>query len=447
MHTHPGLARFATISALALLLLPLASGAQEKLVYVSVMDTQFIGGPTVDQFSRDLERAVSDNAYALVLLIDTPGGLFDSMNDIIELIFSSEIPVVTFVAPKGGDAASAGTFITMAGHVAAMAPGTSIGAAQPIQYNPGGEGIPTTNKTQNYIETKVRAYAEWTGRPEDTSLDFIRNNLVLTPGEALEAGVIDLLASDVEDLISKVVDFPIHGQLPDGMERITLAGATVQDLGKTFQDRFQNFMSNPALAYMLFIVGLYGLVFGFSTPGVEVAEVVGGICLILALYGMGIVGASIAGVILIALGVVFFVAEAATPEFGLFVSAGVICIVLGAFFLPPVGIPGMPNFYMPRSWFLAFRTTVTVLALAAGIFFAFALRSSMRAKRRTPTTGGEGLMGKPGVAVTPMDPAGQVMISGEIWKAASTSGSLDKGDRVRVVGRKGLALQVERSQG
>ncbi len=438
-----------SLSLVALLLPILVTGAalaQDKLVYVSVMETEFIGQPAVDQFEKDLERAVDDGAYAVILLIDTPGGLFNAMNDIIELIFSSKIPVVTFVGPKGADAASAGTFVTMAGHVAAMAPGTSIGAAQPVNFQPTGEGTPVTNKSQAFIETKVRAYAEWTGRPQNVSLDFVRKNLVLTPAEAVEAGVVDIIAMDVDDLVSKVVDFPIHGELPDGRKTITLAGARVEEIGKTLQDRFANFMSNPALAYMLFIVGIYGLVFGFSTPGIEVPEVVGAICLVLALYGMGIVGANIIGIILICMGVIFFVAEATTPEFGLFVTAGVICMVLGALFLPPVGVPGMPRFYMPRRWFLTFRTTVAVLVLGLGAFFALALRSSLRSRRKTPTTGGEGIIGKPGETVTPLDPSGQVMIGGEIWKATSASRPIGKGSKVRVVGRKGLVLQVESAE-
>jgi membrane-bound serine protease (ClpP class) len=430
------------IVAFLLLVVPLATG-QEKIVYVSKMDTEFIGQPTVDQFKRDLERAYDDEAYAIILMIDTPGGLFSAMNDVIELIFSSEIPIITFVAPKGADAASAGTFVTMAGHIAAMAPGTSIGAAQPISYNPSGENVPVTNKSQNYIETKVRAYAQWTGRPENTSLEFIEENLVLTPSEAVEQGIVDLVADDVDDLIAQVVDLPIHGELPDGRTTVDLTGSNVIELDKTIQDRFTNFMSNPALAYMLFIVGIYGIVFGFSNPGVEVPEVIGAICLILALYGMGIVGANYVGIILICMGIIFFVAEASTPEFGLFVTAGIVCLVLGAFFLPPVGLPGIPRFYMPRRWFLTFRGTVIVLVVGLGVFFAFALRSSMRTRRKKPTTGGEGLIGKTGISMTALDPQGQVMIGGEIWKAFVSSGVIEKGSQVKVVDRKGLLLQVE----
>lgn len=420
---------------------------QGKLVYVSVMDTEFIGEPTVRQVEEDLRKATDDGAYALVLLIDTPGGLFDSMNDVIQLIFSSSIPVVTFVAPKGADAASAGTFVTMAGHVAAMAPGTSIGAAQPVQYDPFGQGVPSSNKTQSYIETKVRSYAEWTGRPMNVSLAFITTNLVLTPKEALDAGVIDLIAEDVEDLVSKVVDAPVHGRLPDGRERISLAGAEVKYLGKSLQDRFTNFMSNPALAYLLFIVGIYGIIFGFTTPGIEVPEVVGAICLLLALYGLGIVGASIMGMLLVCLGVLFLVAEAATPGFGMFATAGVICLVLGALFLPPVGTIGAPRFYMPKGWFLVFRTTIVALSLGIGAFLAISVRYSMKAKRLKAVTGGEGILGKQGVAMTRLDPSGQVLIEGEIWKASTMSGTLEKGARISVIARKGLSLQVKGADG
>jgi len=424
-----------------------AASAQEKLVYVSVMDTEFIGEPTVRQVEQDLNKAVDDGAYAVILLIDTPGGLFDSMNDVIQLIFSSSIPVVTFVAPKGADAASAGTFVTMAGHVAAMAPGTSIGAAQPVQYDAFGQGVPASNKTQSYIETKVRSYAEWTGRPMNVSLAFIRSNLVLTPKEALDAGVIDLIADDVEDLVSKVVDAPVHGRLPDGTERISLAGAEVKYLGKSLQDRFTNSMSNPALAYMLFIVGIYGIIFGFTTPGIEVPEVAGAICLLLALYGLGIVGASVMGMLLICLGALFLVAEAATPGFGMFASAGVICLVLGALFLPPMGTIGAPRFYMPRAWFVIFRTTIVALSLGIGAFIAISVRYSIKTKRLKPTTGGEGILGKPGVALTRLDPTGQVMIDGEIWKAYSVSGPMEKGVRIGVIARKGLSLQVKEAGG
>jgi membrane-bound serine protease (ClpP class) len=420
------------------------AGAREKLVYVSVMDTEYIGQPTVDQFEKDLERAADDGAYAIILLVDTPGGLFDSMNEIIEMIFSSEIPVITYVSPKGADAASAGTFVVMAGHVAAMSPGTSIGAAEPVSFAPTGQSVSVTNKTRAYIETKVRAYAEVTGRPEDTSLSFVTDNLVLTPNEAVEAGVVDVVAEDVDDLVASVVDFPIHGSLPGGMDRITLAGAELKYIEKTIQDNFANFMSNPALAYLLFIVGIYGIVFGFSNPGIEVPEVAGAICLVLALYGMGIVGANVMGIILITLGVVFLIAEAATPEFGLFITAGVICIVLGAFFLPPVGMPGVPRFYMPRRWFTTFSWTAAILAVGLGAFFGLALRSSIKTRRRTPTTGGEGIIGKSGTSLTALDPSGQVLVNGEIWRATSISGELERGARVRVKDRLGLSLQVER---
>ncbi len=434
-----------TLLILAFLIWSQPAWSQEKLVYVSVMDTEYISQPALQQFTRDLDRAMDDGAYALILMIDTPGGLFDSMNGIIEVIFSSRVPVVTYVAPKGADAASAGTFITMAGHIAAMSPGTSIGAAEPIQIGSSGEGTPATNKTKAYIETKVRAYAEWTGRPENISVAFVRENLVFTPGEALEAGVIDLIAEDIDDLIGSIVDMPIHGSLPDGTDTITLVGARVEYLGKTYQDKFTNFMSNPALAYMLFIVGIYGIVFGFSNPGIEVPEVVGGICLILALYGMGIVGANIMGILLICMGVIFLVAEATTPEFGLFITAGIVCLVLGALFLPPVGLPGVPKFYMPRRWFTSFWITTVVLVVGLGAFFAFALRSSLKTRRKTPTTGGEGIIGKAGQAVTELDPSGQIILEGEIWRAISTSGHIQKGAKVTITGRKGLSLQVEAS--
>ncbi len=420
----------------------------QRSVYIMPLKAEFISPPTVSQVDKIISIAEDNNASAAVIMLDTPGGRVDSMFKIMQRIYDSQVPVVVYVGPKGADAASAGAFITVASHIAAMAPGTAIGAAEPISgYDPQTGAVqPAPNKTKSFIIGKMESTANLTGRPVEPLVEFITANLVLTPNEALENGVIDFVAENEEELISKIVDFEIHGTLGDGSKpEVTLSGAEIFYVELSITERFTNYMSNPTLAYILLMVGMYGLIFGFMSPGTYVPETLGAICIILALFGLGIVGANIVGILLLVLGMIFLFAEAATPTFGLFTTAAVICFIFGILFVPPrIGGDVAPSFYLPREWYRTF--TLTAFALVGGfvVFFIVGMQYVVKARRKPPRTGGDELVGMVARTVRDLDPKGQVRIRGELWAATPTEGTIPAKTDVRVVGRKGLTLIVEK---
>ncbi len=437
---------FRAAVTLAGLLLLFGAVRGEKFVYVMDLKADFIGPPTASQVQRAIGLSEADGAAGLVLMLDTPGGRVDSMFEILRMVFNSKVPVIVFVAPKGANAASAGAFITVAAHIAAMAPGTAIGAAEPISgYDPQtGSVQPAPNKTKSYIIGKMESVANLTGRPVEPCVEFITVNLVLTPAEALEAGIIDFVAGDVQELLSKINEFEIHGTLQDGSKpRVTLSDAAIRYIKLTLSERFTNYLSNPTLAYILLMIGMYGIIFGFASPGTYVPETIGAICIVLSLFGLGVVGASMVGIILLVLGMIFLVAEAATPTFGLFTTAAVICLVFGILFLPPRW-GGEPSFYMPREWYRTFTMTALALVVGLAAFFAVGLRYVAKIRTKRPATGGDELLGLTAHTITDLDPQGQVRVRGEIWSARSSSDiKIPAEADVRIVGRKGLILIVK----
>ena len=436
----------ALAAGIALLQVAAAQGS----VYVMPLKANFISPSTVDQVTKLINIAEDNDASAAVIMLDTPGGRVDSMFEIMQLIYNSRVPVVVYVAPKGADAASAGAFITVASHIAAMAPGTAIGAAEPVQSSPdpqGGAVQPAPNKTKSYIIGRMESTANLTGRPVEPLVKFITANLVLTPNEALEEGVIDFIAETEADLLSQIVDFPIHGSLGDGSRpTVTLSGAEIFYVELSITEKCTNFMSDPTLSYILLMVGMYGLIFGLMSPGTYVPETLGAICIILALYGLGIVGANIVGILLLIMGMIFLFAEAATPTFGLFTVAAVICFIFGILFVPPrIGGDVIPSFYLPRQWYTTF--TLTSLTLIAGFvaFFIFGMQYVVKGRNKPSSTGGDELMGMVGRTVGELNPRGQIRLRGELWSATSAEREPIPGKtEVRVVGRKGLTIIVER---
>jgi len=439
-------------AVLILLVLLIASSAlaqkPEKFVYVMKLKADFISPPTVKQVDKLISLAEKDGAAAAMIMLDTPGGRVDSMFNILQRMYASTVPVIVFVAPKGADAASAGSFITIASHIAAMAPGTAIGAAEPITgYSESGQIQPAPNKTRSYVIGKMQSTANFTGRPVDICVEFITKNLVLTDKEAKEKGIVDFIAENESQLLSQIKGFRIHGTLGDGSKpEVDLSDAKIRYVELSLSEIFTNYMSNPTLAYILLMVGMYGLIFGFMSPGTYVPETIGAICIVLALFGLGIVGASLVGILLLIMGMIFLVAEAATPTFGLFTTAAVICLVLGILFVPPKWGGGVPAFYLPREWYRTF--TLTALTVVAGFvtFFVLGLRYVVKIRKKRPVTGGDELIGMLGKTVTELSPRGQVRMRGEIWSARTMEGSIPSGVDVEVVERRGLLLIVKRRE-
>ncbi len=427
---------------LLMFFIPLVNAGEGHTVYVAKINGM-ITGYTVDQFSRYISAAEEGHAEALIIEFNTPGGLGDAMMKIVSEIQNSTVPVIIYVAPRGAIAASAGTYIAMGSHIIAMAPGTSIGACEPIMgYAANGSIVKAPKKIRNFYTAYMRSLAQESGRNETAAIEFITEDLSLTPEEALKAHVVEAVASDVPSLLQKVngmkTKIAVAGR---GKVVLHLTGVRVVYLGQSFKDVLINYITDPTIAYLFLNLGILGLVLGFLTPGWHVPETVGAILLALGLIGLGYFGYSTSGLLLILLAMVFFIAEALTPTFGLFTVAGVATSIMGGILL----FGGGGEHLVSGNVYENLRIVIVVLALIIGLFFAFGMAAVVRAHRRKPETGREELVGKRGRVVQDIAPEGIIKIHGELWKAVSKDGKPIKvGEDVVVVEIRGLTLIVSK---
>ena len=406
--------------------------------------------PSTERIFEDaITEAVSQNASALIIQLDTPGGAGDSMMHIIQLIDQSQIPVIIYVAPQGAMAASAGTFISMGAHLVVMAPGTSIGACEPIiGYDPTtGQIQEAPEKYKKFYAGVMRSLAESHGRDEELAETFVTENLTLTAAEALEAGIIDVIAQDVYEVLEKADGMETRGPVFGEVITLELSGAEIVEIELGTTEKILAVITNPNIAYLLLMVGIYGLVFGFLSPGWHVPETIGAICLILAIIAFGYVNLNVGGIILIIAAFVFFIIEVATPTFGLFTFAGAVCLFFGSLMLFRVGMGDMGGIdrFVSREWYVQFRYIAITIAVFSILFFGFGMYKALRLRLTKPKTGGEEMLGLVGTADEELDPEGQIKIRGERWKAEART-KIKKGEKVRVVGRDGLLLIVERKK-
>ena len=420
--------------------------AGKNVVYVAKVSgtiTQY----TADQFARYIKTAEEHNAEALIIELNTPGGQGDAMMRIVSLIQNSTVPVIIYVYPRGAIAASAGTYIAMSSHLIAMAPATSIGACEPILgYGSNGSIIRAPEKIRNFYTAYMRSLAEESGRNVTAAEKFVLEDLSLTPEEALEAHVIEVIANDVPDLLRKAngmkTKIPVAGR---GYVTFNFTDAEVRELNQSISDVIVSYLSNPAIAYILLNVGILGLIFGFLTPGWHVPETLGAILLILGVIGLGYFGYDTAGLLLIVLAMIFFIAEALTPTFGLFTIAGVVTFVLGGLILFGKGGGGV--YLVSEETFSLLRLAIIVMGVLLGAFFLFGMAAVIRAHKRKPEAGKEEMIGEVGKVVEDLSPEGLVKVHGEIWRAVSKDGSkIRVGERVKVVGIRGLTLIVEKTE-
>ncbi|PYN57644.1 MAG: hypothetical protein DMD94_03600 [Candidatus Rokuibacteriota bacterium] len=425
-----GLMALATIIAM---LLPVAVWAAPAPV--ATIEIEGVINPvTLRLVGLAIDRAQAERAQALVILLDTPGGLERSMRAIVQRMMNAEVPVVVFVAPTGARAASAGVFITMAGHVAAMAPATNIGAASPVSVGGGGADKTMMKKVENDAAAFIRTVAIERGRNADWAEKAVRQAVAVTEREALKLNVIDLVADSLPDLLGKIDGRTI--KLPKGPVTLATKGAPVRPIEIGFRDRFLNVITDPNVAYVLMMLGMLGLFFELSNPGVILPGIIGGISLILAFFAFQSLPINYAGLLLILFGIVLLVAEIKIVSHGVLAIGGMISMALGSLMLfdsPEVGFR--------VSWWVIAPT----VGATAGLFL-FVVAAGVRALGRPPATGVEGLVGKTAIVRERLAPEGQVMVSGEIWRAVAQGEPLEPGAQVRIVSVDGLTLKVAKAE-
>ena len=425
-------ARACLVLVVALLLMPAVAPAAPAPV--ATIEIEGVISPvTLRLVGIAIDRAQAERANALVIQLDTPGGLERSMRAIVQRMMNAEVPVVVYVAPTGSRAASAGVFITMAAHVAAMAPATNIGAASPVALG-GGADKTMMKKIENDAAAFIRTVALERGRNADWAEKAVREAVAITEREALKLKVIDLVADSVPDLLEKIDGRTI--KLPKGTVTLATKGAPVRPIEIGFRDRFLNIITGPNVAYVLMMLGMLGLFFELSNPGVILPGVIGGISLILAFFAFQSLPINYAGLLLILFGIVLLVAEIKIVSHGVLAIGGMISMALGSLMLfdsPEVGFR--------VSWWVIAPT----VGATAGLFL-FVVAAGVRALGRPPATGAEGLIGKTATVRERLGPEGQVMVSGEIWRAVAEGEPLEPGAQVRIVAVDGLTLKVAKAE-
>jgi membrane-bound serine protease (ClpP class) len=422
--------RFVPLLALLFALVTPAGKASTREVYVVHVDG-IIAPSTADFIASAIAKAEKAGAEAIVIQLDTPGGLDLSMRAIIKEILRSPVPVIVYVSPSGARAASAGAFITIAAHVAAMAPGTNIGAAHPVLAGGGEMDEVMAKKVENDSAAYIRSLAERRGRNAEWAEKAVRESVSATEKEAVKLNVIDLVAEDLSDLLSQ-----IDGRtLETGAGKVTLRTKTADtvEVDMNFRDKVLKVISNPTIAYFLLMLAMAGLYFELSNPGAILPGVLGAICLILAFYAFQTLPINYAGLLLILLGVLLFIAELQVASHGILTAGGIAAMLLGSVMLID----------SPAPFLQISRAAIIGVTAATAAFFFLVVGAAIRAHRRQPVTGREGLIGLTGVAKTPLKPEGQVFLRGEIWKATCEE-AVKPGGRVEVTGIDGLTLKVRK---
>lgn len=400
-------------------------------IYHLVLDGS-INPVSKDLVLRGIKQAEAANAELFIIELNTPGGLGESMRDIVMAELASSVPIVVFVSPAGACAASAGVFITMAADVAAMAPATNIGAAHPVNLLGGAESdqdATMTKKAENDAVAFAKSIAERRNRNVEWAEKAVRESSSLTASEALSNNVIDMIAGDLDELLTRLDNYV----LPGGQVLHT-AGYEVKKILPSLRERILNYLVDPNIVYVLFILGLYGLIYEFFHPGIGFGLAVGGLCLILAFFGLQILPVNIVGVALILFGVVLMILDVFTPTSGILTTGGVISLLVGS-----LTLFNIQNRAIGLSWATIFLTVGTVTAL-----FVLILSKGLLIQRKRPVTGKSGMIGAVGNARSNISPSGKVAVKGEYWDATSIEGPIHAGDQVVVERVEGRKLLVRR---
>jgi membrane-bound serine protease (ClpP class) len=408
---------------------PAAAAARQALVLE--IDGP-IGPASADYLVRELRAAKPSEVGIIVLRMNTPGGLDTSMRAMISAILASPIPVATYVAPQGARAASAGTYIAYSSAIAAMAPGTNIGAATPIRLG-AGAAAPADTETRKVINDAaayIRSLADLSGRNADWAVEAVRTAASIPASEALKLHVIDAIADDVPDLLRKIDGRTV--KIAGRSEILTTAGLAIVTVAPDWRTELLAIITDPNVAFILMLIGVYGLIFEFLSPGAVVPGLVGIICLLLALYALNFLPINYAGAGLVLLGAILLLVEAHIGAFGVIGIAGIAAFVIGSIMMFPAGVPG----------FELSRWVIVQTVIATGALFVLVLGVMLQARRRVVIAGMRALLGAEGEALSWQGQQGRILVKGERWRARAAA-PVRRGTRVKVVDRDGLILVVE----
>ncbi|MFA3782319.1 nodulation protein NfeD [Melioribacteraceae bacterium 4301-Me] len=431
------------MKALILMALLLNMPIQQDSPKIDVIKIDGAINPVIASFIHDtLEKAKQEKTECLLIQLNTPGGLLKSTRIIVSDFLTSNIPIVVYVYPSGSQAASAGTIITLAANIAVMAPGTNIGAVHPVVMSEGNEANKkdSTNimmeKVTNDAAAFIRSIAEKRHRNVEWAEKSVRESLSLTETEALKEKVIDFIARDLNELIFKINGIEV--ETASGLKTIHSKNAKLNFIEMNAFQKFLDIISDPSIAYILMMLGVYGLIFELSNPGSILPGIVGVISLILAFYSLHTLPINYAGLALIIFGIILFIAEIKVVSHGLLAAGGIISFLIGSLMFINTDT---------STEFLSISLTVIItITILTALFFVFAVGKGITAQRRKPTTGSEGMIGEKGVALTNFNSfsSGKVLVHGEIWDANSADSEIKEGDNIEVKAVKGLKLIIKK---
>ena len=418
-----------------LFVLMIAVISAESARQVMAIKVNGVINPVSSEFiTKSIMEANEMHAEALVLELDTPGGLDTSMRSIVKEIINSTVPVIVYVSPGGARAASAGAFITMAAHIAAMAPGTNIGAAHPVSVGAKMDKE-MADKATNDAAAYIRSLAEKSGRNAAWAEDAVRKSISATEAEALSKKVIDIVSGDLNTLLKDIDGKNVKTVGGERLLATAKAGVVMKEMG--VRHRILNFITDPSVAYMLLLLGFYGLFFEFTNPGAIFPGVAGGIFLILAFYAFQTLPVNYAGLALIIFAIILFILEVKVISHGLLTIGGIISMIMGSLML----------FESPEPFFRLSFSIIVPSVLITALFFTITFRLAYKAYKSKPVTGSEGLIGLEGKAIEDIrDSHGMVSLHGELWSASSDA-PIEKGSKIIVVAISGLSLRVKKKEG
>lgn len=413
--------------------LVIANSSDQKTNVTMIVYDGAITPACSDFIKYGIESAEKNQSECLIIKLNTPGGLLKSTRIIVSDILESKIPVVVYVSPSGAQAASAGVFITMAAHIAVMSPGTNIGAAHPVSMQGQQDSI-MSEKATNDAAAFIRTISEKRNRNIKWAEDAVRKSLSITETEALKENVIDLISPNIQDLLKQIDGRQVETTI--GKHELKTANAEIKEVEMSFALKLLSILSDPNIAYILFMLGLYGLLYEIFNPGAIFPGVVGGICIILAFYSLHTLPINYAGLALIIFAVILFILEIKVVSHGLLTIGGVISLIVGSLMLINVE-SGLE--VLKISW-----EVIALIVILTVLFFGFAITLGIKAQKRKPTTGTQGLVKTVGETLTELNPTGEIRVHGEIWKAESIDGKIEVNTAVEIVDVQGLKLLVKR---